>query len=389
MLLVLPVPRYGPNPLTRNLETTKWTKCPAEALGPQPPGRLTPETSRRHGGIGCSRRRSSVRPRTKGLPRQVSSPVHCRTPPRTPACAPPHLHQRTAATAARQHTVITYTPAGLTLELELGLLGGPRLSKLPNHAGQTLPHYAAAAAAPAGRSATMRGGGLTYPASIGAAAKPRHTARRSPRVGWAVSAQGWPRASPDMVEPVNAQRSAKPTAAPTPQPQPQQPRMRQPSPSKGKWQPQQQQPSPQQQQQRRQQASRPSSATPTVSARPVAAARHHSHRAAAAARPQSAAMHRPNGAGTAVVRPQSAGGNNQRPQSAGVDTPRRAAVVRPQSASERRAETAEREQLLGVSGNRALMLCATIVVVSVVIVGIGHRAHRQLPTPTVAASSVL
>ena len=313
--------------------------------------------------------------------------------PHTPACAPPHLHHRTAATAARLHTVITYTRAGLTLELELGLLGGPRLSKLPNHAGQTLPHYAAAAAAPAGRSATMRGGGLTYPASIGAAAKPRHTARRSPRVGWAVSAQGWPRASPDMVEPVNAQRAAKPAAAPTPQPQPQQPRMRQPSPSKGQWQPQQQQPLPQQQQQqqRRQQASRPSSAAPTVSARPVAAASHQSHRAAAAARPQSAAMHRPHGASTAVVaRPQSAGGNHQRPPSAGVDTPRRAAVVRPQSASERRAETAERELLLGVSGNRALMLCATIVavVVSVVIVSIGHRAHRQLPTPTVAASSV-
>ena len=61
----------------------------------------------------------------------------------------------------------------------------------------------------------MRGGGLTYPTSVAAAAPPRQAgaakgsaavakgtvARRSPRLGWAVSAQGWPRGAPEQVEP--------------------------------------------------------------------------------------------------------------------------------------------------------------------------------------------
>ena len=97
-MLQLP-PRYGPSPLTRNLETTK---CPAQPLGPQPLGRLTQGTLLRRGGIGSSRRRSSARPRTKGLPKQVSSLVHCRTPPRMPAtAAPPHRCNR--CTPAHRH----------------------------------------------------------------------------------------------------------------------------------------------------------------------------------------------------------------------------------------------------------------------------------------------
>ena len=69
----------------------------------------------------------------------------------------------------------------------------------------------------------MRGGGLTYPKSVAAAAPPRQAtaaamgsaavakgpaaaakgarARRSPRLGWAVSAQGWPRGVPEQVVP--------------------------------------------------------------------------------------------------------------------------------------------------------------------------------------------
>ena len=163
--------------------------------------------------------------------------------------APPHTTlrnlrhcPRSACTTAPLHLRLVHA-AGLSLELELGLLGGPRLRSLPSHAGQTLPHYAAAAAAPAGRlatrlepgtstrsrrrsrrrsraltltrSATMRGGGLTYPTSVAAAAPPRQAgaakgsaaaakgtvARRSPRLGWAVSAQGWPRGAPEQVQP--------------------------------------------------------------------------------------------------------------------------------------------------------------------------------------------
>ena len=301
---------------------------------------------RRRGGVGSNRLGSSVRCRAKGLPRLVSSPVH--------RCTTAHHHApATAAPALQPRTFTSHTPAGLSLELELGLLGGPRLASLPSHAGQPLPHYAAAAAAPAGRSATMRGGGLTYPASIGAAVPPRHTARRSPRLGWAVSGQGWPRDSADRVNPIGAvsaaKRAAQPSAAPTPQARPQQPRMRQPSPQQQTW-----------------KEARPSSAAPTVSRRPVAAAAHHSaHRAAAEARPQSAAGYRAHAAGAAAARPWSAAGDKQRPQSAGADQQqltKRAAVVRPQSASERRAETAEREKMLGTSGNRALRLCAVRVV---------------------------
>ena len=209
----------------------------------------TLETSLRHGGIGSSWLRPSVR--TQGLPRQVSSAVHRRTRAAHPAARP-----RSACATAPPHLRLVHA-AGLPLELELGLLGGPRLRSLPSHAGQTLPHYAAAAAAPAGRSATrfepgtstrsrrrsrrrnraltptrsatMRGGGLTYPTSVAAAAPPRQAgaakgsaaaakgsaaaargsaaaargtvARRSPRLGWAVSAQGWPRGAPEQVEP--------------------------------------------------------------------------------------------------------------------------------------------------------------------------------------------
>jgi len=175
-------------------------------------------------------------------PAQAGQQPH--TSPAQPAARP-----RSACATAPPHLRLVHA-AGLPLELELGLLGGPRLRSLPSHAGQTLPHYAAAAAAPAGRSATrfepgtstrsrrrsrrrnraltptrsatMRGGGLTYPTSVAAAAPPRQAgaargsaaaakgsaaaakgtvARRSPRLGWAVSAQGWPRGAPEQVEP--------------------------------------------------------------------------------------------------------------------------------------------------------------------------------------------
>ena len=52
----------------------------------------------------------------------------------------------------------------LPLELELGLLGGPRLTALPSHAGQQLPRFAGHSERTVAPAATKRGGSLTYPA---------------------------------------------------------------------------------------------------------------------------------------------------------------------------------------------------------------------------------
>ena len=104
------------------------------------------------------------------------------------------MHRRTCTPAppAPPHRTRPCTTAGLLahlpLELALGLLGGPRLSALASHAGQSLPCYVSAAAAQpaaaqpgplpvsagtcagralAGRAATVRGGGLTYTIGVG------------------------------------------------------------------------------------------------------------------------------------------------------------------------------------------------------------------------------
>ena len=121
---------------------------------------------------------------------RVRRPVHVCTACARHAC----MHRRTCTPAppAPPHRMRPCTAAGLhahlSLELALGLLGGPRLSALASHAGQSLPCYVSAAAAqPAaaqpgplpvsagtcagraliGRAATVRGGGLTYTIDVG------------------------------------------------------------------------------------------------------------------------------------------------------------------------------------------------------------------------------
>ena len=105
----------------------------------------------------------------------------------------------------------------LPLELELGLLGGPRLTALPSHAGQQLPRFAGHSERTVAPAATKRGGSLTYPA---------HAARGSGqprRGGWApragTSAQGWPRPSSAASQTADT----RPTGAAQPSPQPRQP----------------------------------------------------------------------------------------------------------------------------------------------------------------------
>ena len=119
----------------------------------------------------------------------------------------------------------------LPLELELGLLGGPRLTGLPSHAGQQLPGFAGHSEQTVAPAATKRGGSLTYPAhATRGSGQPR-------RGGWApgvgTSAQGWPRPSSAASQTPDAAQQS-PQSPPPPQ-QPRQPASASASAKQQRW----------------------------------------------------------------------------------------------------------------------------------------------------------